>query len=99
MRGNGERLRKMLLYQKYITFCLEKELGLQEKPDMSEERMMKWFEFAHLPEHLQAVSSKFWEAACSVTALVEPGPERTVALRKLLEAKDAAVRAKVNPGG
>lgn len=64
-----------------------------------EERMMKWFEFKHLPEHLQAVSSKFWDVACSLCALVQAGPERTVALRKLLEAKDAAVRAAVSPGG
>jgi hypothetical protein len=65
---------------------------------MNEERMMKWFEFGHLPEHLQEVSSGFYELACSLCALVEPGPERTVALRKLLEAKDAAVRARVSPG-
>lgn len=61
--------------------------------------MMKWFKFEHLPEHLQVVSSQFWDVACSLCALVEPGPERTVSLRKLLEAKDAAVRAKLNPGG
>ena len=30
---------------------------------------------------------------------IEPGPERTVALRKLLEAKDAAVRATIDQGG
>lgn len=30
---------------------------------------------------------------------IKPGPERTVALRKLLEAKDAAVRARLSPGG
>ena len=66
---------------------------------MEEDRMLKWFKFDHLPEHLQAVSAKFWDAACSICALCDPGPERTVALRKLLEAKDAAVRAKVNPGG
>ena len=64
-----------------------------------EDRMMKWFEFGHLPEHMQAVSSKFYDAACSVCALVQSGPERTVALRKLLEAKDAAVRAALHPGG
>jgi len=29
----------------------------------------------------------------------ERGPERTVMFRKLLEAKDAAVRAKLHPGG
>lgn len=66
---------------------------------MVEERMMKWFEFAHLPPHLQETSSRFWDIACQLTATIEPGPERTVALRKLLEAKDAAVRAKLNPGG
>lgn len=65
---------------------------------MNEERMMKWFEFGHLSEHLQATSSGFYELACSMCALVDSGPERTVALRKLLEAKDAAVRAKLNPG-
>ena len=66
---------------------------------MEEERMMKWFRFDHLPEHLKVVSAQFYEVACSLCALVEPGPERTVALRKLLEAKDAAVRAKLNPSG
>lgn len=66
---------------------------------MDEERMMKWFKFEHLPPALQGVSSKFWDVACSLCSMVEPGPERTVALRKLLEAKDAAVRAAVTPGG
>jgi hypothetical protein len=66
---------------------------------MEEERMMKWFAFEHLPDHLKVVSAKFYEAACEIVALVEPGPERTVALRKLLETKDAAVRATVSPGG
>lgn len=65
---------------------------------MEEERMMKWFDFAHLPGHLQPISSVFYDAACSLIAQVNSGPERTVALRKLLEAKDAAVRAAVNPG-
>lgn len=63
------------------------------------ERMMKWFEFAHLPAHLQETSVRFWDIACQLVVTIEPGPERTVAFRKLLEAKDAAVRAKLNPGG
>ena len=71
----------------------------QPEVEVPKERMTKWFEFAHLPPHLQAVSSKFFDLACSMCALVESGPERTVALRKLLESKDAAVRAKLNPGG
>lgn len=60
--------------------------------------MLKWFEFAHLPAHLQEVSKPFCDLAQQVVATIESGPERTVALRKLLEAKDAAVRAKLHPG-
>ena len=65
---------------------------------MDEERMLKWFVFSHLPTHLQETSARFWDIANQLIATIEQGPERTVALRKLLEAKDAAVRAKLNPG-
>lgn len=56
--------------------------------------IMQFFVWEHLPPHLQAVSRPFGELAEMVAA----GPsnaETTVALRKLLEAKDAAVRAAV----
>lgn len=66
---------------------------------MDEERMLKWFEYEHLPEPLKEVSRQFHALAYNLTVAIEPGPERTVALRKLLEAKDAAVRAKLHPGG
>lgn len=59
------------------------------------EPMMQFFEFAHLPEHLQVVSAKFYELACSIVAILPRNPERTVALRKLLESKDCAVRARL----
>lgn len=62
------------------------------------ERMLKWFRYEHLPPVLQAVSARFQDLARTVCRETEPGPERTVALRKLLEAKDAAVRAKLYPG-
>ena len=75
------------------------KLNKIEVDKMGEERMMKWFVYAHLPEHLQAVSRPFGELAEKICEEIEEGPERTVALRKLLEAKDAAVRAKLNPGG
>lgn len=65
---------------------------------MNEEKMLKWFEYSHLPKHLQEVSKPFCELAVTVVTVCDAGPERTVALRKLLEAKDAAVRAKVHPG-
>jgi len=60
---------------------------------MEQDPMMKWFEFKHLPERLQTVSVKYFELACSLCATVPSSEERTVALRKLLESKDAAVRA------
>lgn len=64
-----------------------------------EDRMMKFFRFEHLPEELQGVSKQFHTLAVSIGTYIVPGPERTVALRKLLEAKDAAVRAKLHAGG
>jgi len=56
------------------------------------EYLMQFFEYAHLPEKLQAVSKPFCDLAQSLLALPR-NPERTTALRKLLEAKDCAVRA------
>lgn len=64
-----------------------------------EERMLKHFDYDHLPKQLQPVSQPFCSLAGHIVETIEPGPERTVALRKLLEAKDAAVRAVVHPGG
>lgn len=64
-----------------------------------DERMMRWFAYDHLPGHLGLVSQQFHALAQSICNQIEPGPERTVSLRKLLEAKDAAVRAVVHPGG
>jgi hypothetical protein len=57
------------------------------------EQMLKYFTFEHLPAHLQEVSKVFATAARKVVELIPPGPERTVCLRKLLEAKDCGVRA------
>ena len=64
------------------------------------DRMLKWFEYKHLQTAgLRDVSKMFHDLASDVVVMIEPGPERTVALRKLLEAKDAAVRATLHPGG
>ena len=63
-----------------------------------EERMPKLFAYGHLGrEDLLAVSKPFAELAERVVALVPAEPERTVSLRKLLEAKDTAVRAVAIP--
>lgn len=56
------------------------------------EHVLKFFKCDHLPEHLQLVVRPFAELAGEVARRAD-NPETTVALRKLLEAKDAAVRA------
>lgn len=58
-----------------------------------QDRMLQFFDYAHLPEHLQKVSKSFGELAQKIVDELPSNPERTVALRKLLEAKDCAVRA------
>jgi len=57
------------------------------------DHIMQFFAYEHLPAHLQEASKPFWELAWHIAGVVPRNPERTVALRKLLEAKDACVRA------
>lgn len=63
-----------------------------------EEYLLQFFAYAHLPVHLQAYSKPFSELAHELVATLPRNPERTVALRKLLEAKDCAVRATLFKG-
>lgn len=57
------------------------------------EPIIQFFAFDHLPPVLQSVSKPFCLLAEGIVSTLPRNPERTVALRKLLEAKDAAVRA------
>lgn len=57
--------------------------------------LMQYFRFDHLPTGLQEISRPFAELARTLVTLLPNNPERTTALRKLLEAKDCAVRAKI----
>lgn len=59
------------------------------------DQMLQFFTYEHLPAHLQAISEPFCRLAEHVVATLPPNPERTVALRKLLESKDCAVRASI----
>lgn len=56
--------------------------------------ILKHFTFDHLPAHLQEISRPICELAHELADKLD-GPELTAGLRKLLEAKDALVRAKV----
>ncbi|MEZ0261062.1 MAG: hypothetical protein ACAH80_08630 [Alphaproteobacteria bacterium] len=55
--------------------------------------ILQYFKFDHLPEKLQPISRTFHATASWVDQNLPNGAEKTVALRKLLEGKDAAVRA------
>lgn len=57
--------------------------------------VLRFFHYAHLPTVLQATSKPFCDLARHIVETCPRNAERSVALRKLLEAKDAAVRANV----
>jgi hypothetical protein len=60
---------------------------------LQSDRMLKFFAYAHLANSLAMVSKPFCDLAEHIVETLPSNPERTVALRKLLEAKDCAVRA------
>lgn len=60
-----------------------------------QDRMLQFFEYKHLPTHLAEVSEPFCVLANLICDKLPSNAERTVALRKLLEAKDCAVRAQL----
>jgi hypothetical protein len=57
--------------------------------------IMKYFAYSHLPADLQDVSKPIGDLAAVMDAALPDGPEKSAGLRKLLEAKDCLVRAKV----
>ena len=57
-----------------------------------QDRMLAFFQYEHLPATLQEVSKPFCVLARWTVETQPQTPERTVCLRKLLEAKDCAVR-------
>ncbi len=59
----------------------------------ADEPMLRFFKYEHLPPGLADVSRPFCQLAWQVVSTLPRNPERTVCLRKLLEAKDCAVRA------
>ena len=60
---------------------------------MYKNNLMQFFSYEHLPENLQLVSKPFCDLAVKLDSELPSNPEKTVSMRKLLEAKDCAVRA------
>ena len=59
----------------------------------NQEFLIQFFKHNHLPEHLRKVSKLFGDLAVKIENELPKNPERTTALRKLLESKDCAIRA------
>jgi hypothetical protein len=59
------------------------------------EPILQFFTYDHLALKLRPISAPFHTLANRIIEELPRNPERTVALRKLLEAKDAAVRAAI----
>lgn len=66
-----------------------------EQELIDQEPILQFFVWGHLPPFLGEVSAPFATMATVIVQTLPRNPERTVALRKLLEAKDAAVRARL----
>ena len=61
--------------------------------EIASDPVLRFFHYSHLPERLQAQSRPFCAMARTIIDTLPRNAERSAALRKLLEAKDCAVRA------
>lgn len=57
--------------------------------------ILRFFSYEHLPIHLQEVSKIFGDLARHLDRSIPDSEEKQAGLRRLLEAKDAMVRAKL----
>jgi hypothetical protein len=55
--------------------------------------LMQFFAFEHLDEYLQLASKPFYDLAYMMDHVLPDNAEKTAAFRKLLEARDGAIRA------
>jgi hypothetical protein len=65
--------------------------------DEETRHIMQFFEYTHLPDNTWFTGAAYSDVAKHIIAEAPQNPERIVALRKLLESRDAAMRAKVAP--
>ena len=74
-----------------IVYRLEKTVDLKKATELYP--MLRFFEYSHLPKHLQDTSKVFFNAAYDMVHSVPVCDETKKGLDKLLEAKDCFVRA------
>ncbi len=81
--------------QKLWGFIMSEGQGGIPKPWVNP--IMKYFQFEHLPGHLQLVAAEFKDLANLMNDGLPDCLEKSAGLRKLLEAKDCFVRAALEP--
>ena len=64
-------------------------------PEHTPHELFQYFDFEHLPKDLRLVSRAFYALARDLDSLLEDGSQKDLALTHLLQAKDAAVRARL----
>jgi len=64
-------------------------------PPVARSPILQFFAYSHLPPHLQDVSSEIAAIAERMEAILPSSAEKSAGLRKLLEAKDCFVRARL----
>lgn len=70
------------------------EYTFSSSPDkVKGELLLQFFEYEHLPPHLQQASRPFSHLAYQIVRDIPKNAERTICLRNLILAKDNAVRA------
>lgn len=73
------------------------DMGLKENQQLVEVYpILQYFQYDHLSEHLRQVSNPFRTLAWKLARELPHNAETSTALRKLLEGKDAAVRAAID---
>lgn len=72
-------------------------MGLKQNQELAEQYpILQFFQYEHLPEDLQKISAPFCTLAWKLVRTLPRNAETSTALRKLLESKDAAVRAAID---
>ena len=61
----------------------------------NENPILKYFKYDHLPEDLKSISAAICKTANELDEKLPNSAEKSAGLRKLLEAKDCFVRAKL----
>lgn len=96
LRRKGDGYENRATNDKWLIFvagALAATNQINPKGETTMSNLIQFFTYQHLPEHLQKISKPFSELASVILESTPANPEQTVALRKLLEAKDCAVRA------